>query len=116
MREAAAKLVGTKDYRNFCKIDASKQMTSCVRRVSYAGIEEWSASGRDLTRNKHLNADGMYGMASMARRMGIGNFVDEGPKVYGFHSAWERFPLASGSVHGWRAVSRWPGTGANKCC
>ena len=84
MGEAAAKLVGTHDYRNLCKIDASKQMTSCVRRVSYAGIEEWGATGRELTRNEHLNADGMAGMASMARRLGIGDFVDEGPKVYTF--------------------------------
>ena len=84
MREAAAKLIGSKDYRNLCKIDPSQQMSSCVRRVTYSGIEEWSADGRELTRNKHLNADGVRVMSSMARKMGIGDFVDEGPKVYTF--------------------------------
>ena len=84
MKEAASKLVGSNDYRNLCKIDSSKQMSSCVRRVNYAGVEEWTPSGRELTRHKDLNSDGLSGMPSMARRMGIGEFVDEGPKVYAF--------------------------------
>ena len=84
MGEAAANLVGTHDYRNLSKIDASKQMTSCVRTVRYAGIEEWRAGSNELTRDEHLNADGKAGMASLARRLGIGAFVDEGPKVYSF--------------------------------
>ncbi|KAI9871922.1 MAG: hypothetical protein M1823_008314, partial [Watsoniomyces obsoletus] len=84
MREAAAKLVGGHDYRNLCKIDPSKQMTSCVRKISHAGIEEWSGGGKELSRNEQLNADAMPGMMSMARGMGIGDFVDEGPKVYAF--------------------------------
>lgn len=84
MREAAAKLVGTKDYRNLCKIDASKQMSSCVRRIEYAGIEEWSASGAEFSRSRHLNSDGTEGVRSLARKMGIGDFIDDEPKVYTF--------------------------------
>jgi tRNA pseudouridine38/39 synthase len=84
MREAAAKLVGSHDYRNLCKADPSKQMSSCVRRITHAGIDEWSAPGAEFSRNPHLTADGADGIQTMARQMGIGSFVDEGPRVYTF--------------------------------
>jgi tRNA pseudouridine38/39 synthase len=42
MQAACAKLIGLHDFRNFCKIDASKQLTNFKRRIFYAGIEEVS--------------------------------------------------------------------------
>ena len=38
MRAAAALLEGEHDFRNFCKLDPSKQMTSFVRRIDSASI------------------------------------------------------------------------------
>ncbi|KAF2399585.1 pseudouridine synthase, partial [Trichodelitschia bisporula] len=46
MREAAAYLVGSHDFRNFCKVDPSKQIESFVRRISAAGIEFVSEDSR----------------------------------------------------------------------
>lgn len=40
MRDAAKKFEGLHDFRNFCKVDAGKQMESFERRIFYAGIEE----------------------------------------------------------------------------
>jgi tRNA pseudouridine38/39 synthase len=39
MREAAAYLEGTHDFRNFCKVDATKQITNFKRRITQASIE-----------------------------------------------------------------------------
>ncbi|KAF7345089.1 tRNA pseudouridine synthase [Mycena venus] len=38
MREAAALLVGLHDFRNFCKLDPAKQLTTYIRRVMRADI------------------------------------------------------------------------------
>ena len=40
MREAAKLFVGLHDFRNFCKVDPSKQITSFERRIFYSDIEE----------------------------------------------------------------------------
>ncbi|RMZ81867.1 hypothetical protein DV738_g2075, partial [Chaetothyriales sp. CBS 135597] len=45
MREAAKKLIGSHDFRNLCKIDPSNQMSSCVRSILHADIEEWPTPG-----------------------------------------------------------------------
>lgn len=42
MREACSNIVGLHDFRNFCKIDASKQLTNFQRRIFHADIEEVS--------------------------------------------------------------------------
>jgi tRNA pseudouridine38/39 synthase len=42
MRQACKELVGLHDFRNFCKIDASKQLTNFNRRIFHADIEEIS--------------------------------------------------------------------------
>lgn len=42
MRESCRNLVGLHDFRNFCKIDASKQLTNFQRRIFHADIEEIS--------------------------------------------------------------------------
>ena len=40
MQEAAKKYEGLHDFRNFCKIDPSKQITNFQRRIFHAGIHE----------------------------------------------------------------------------
>ncbi|KAF1848932.1 pseudouridine synthase [Cucurbitaria berberidis CBS 394.84] len=42
MKEGCKELVGLHDFRNFCKIDASKQITNFNRRIFHADIEEVS--------------------------------------------------------------------------
>jgi tRNA pseudouridine38/39 synthase len=42
MRAACDRLVGLHDFRNFCKIDASKQLTNFQRRIFHASIDEVS--------------------------------------------------------------------------
>jgi tRNA pseudouridine38/39 synthase len=44
MQEAARKYEGLHDFRNFCKVDASKQISSFERRIFHAGIHEVQAS------------------------------------------------------------------------
>ncbi|WEW55002.1 pseudouridine synthase deg1 [Emydomyces testavorans] len=39
MREGAKHFVGSHDFRNFCKVDASKQITNFVRKISHADIQ-----------------------------------------------------------------------------
>ncbi|KAL6245023.1 pseudouridine synthase deg1 [Rhinocladiella similis] len=46
MRVAAKKLEGLHDFRNLCKIDASKQMPSCERRVTFADVVKFEDDGR----------------------------------------------------------------------
>ncbi|KAK5675684.1 pseudouridine synthase deg1 [Elasticomyces elasticus] len=41
MHAAAKKLEGLHDFRNMCKIDASKQITNFERRIFYAGIHQY---------------------------------------------------------------------------
>ena len=40
MRSAAAKFIGLHDFRNFCKVDPSKQLTNFERRIFHADISE----------------------------------------------------------------------------
>ena len=44
MREAARKFVGLHDFRNFCKVDDSKQIENFNRRIFHADIEELDPS------------------------------------------------------------------------
>ncbi|KAA6414538.1 MAG: pseudouridylate synthase 3 [Lasallia pustulata] len=40
MKESARKFVGVHDFRNFCKVDASKQIENFERRIYHSDIEE----------------------------------------------------------------------------
>ncbi|KNG51680.1 pseudouridylate synthase 3 [Stemphylium lycopersici] len=42
MKQGCKSLIGLHDFRNFCKIDASKQLTNFQRRIFHADIEEVS--------------------------------------------------------------------------
>ncbi|OAP59232.1 tRNA pseudouridine(38-40) synthase [Fonsecaea erecta] len=81
MREAARKLVGAHDFRNLCKIDASKQMPSCVRRVTFADVVEFPETGRMFLEHEGLN---QTGSASSVLGKGMAPGVSGGPKVYTF--------------------------------
>lgn len=54
MQEAAGKLVGLHDYRNLCKLDASKQMPCCERRITHASVTEFAPDPTLLTTRPHL--------------------------------------------------------------
>jgi tRNA pseudouridine38/39 synthase len=62
MREAAQLLVGEHDFRNFCKIEPSKQITSFHRRIFSATVEEMdtlncpTAPGQDFLRDDNVLA------------------------------------------------------------
>ena len=40
MREACGHFIGLHDFRNFCRVDESKQMPGCERRILHASIDE----------------------------------------------------------------------------
>ena len=48
MREAVHKYVGLHDYRNFCKVNPSKQIENFERRIFYADIEEVDSQQRPV--------------------------------------------------------------------
>ncbi|KAE9366016.1 pseudouridine synthase [Stipitochalara longipes BDJ] len=56
MREAAKMFEGLHDFRNFCKIDAGKQISNFERRMFYADIEEVddSTSGLSFVNGTHF--------------------------------------------------------------
>jgi tRNA pseudouridine38/39 synthase len=83
MRQAAKKLEGLHDFRNFCKIDASKQMPNCERRITYADIDEVTQQGGPVSFvfEPHLSAyprqDAAPGNGSSPQ--------GSGPRVYSFN-------------------------------
>lgn len=95
MREAAKKLEGLHDFRNFCKIDPAKQMSSCVRRIFHADVDEFPSPGSQFTQVPDLNPDGQTvgagtglvnsGTDAAAAVGGHPGSTDHiGPKVYTF--------------------------------
>lgn len=48
MKDGLQRLVGDHDYRNFCKIDAAKQLNSHQRRVISASIDTLEEEGSDM--------------------------------------------------------------------
>ncbi|WFD25654.1 tRNA pseudouridine(38/39) synthase [Malassezia nana] len=57
MREAASRLVGEHDFRNLCKVDASKQITNFVRRIDGATIDPVSAGWHTHVVNETKTTD-----------------------------------------------------------
>lgn len=57
MRDAASRFVGLHDFRNFCKIDAAKQISNFERCIFWAGIEEMGASKANLVTDALGEAD-----------------------------------------------------------
>jgi len=79
MRTAAKKLEGLHDFRNLCVLDASKQMSSCQRRMNFADIEEVETDPRLLVEDPRLNA---FGEAVVATPNGNVSTPPAGPKVF----------------------------------
>lgn len=82
MRVAAKKLVGLHDFRNFCRVDASKQLTTFERRITHVDIEEVRQQSGPLAffEQRHLakHAD------SQSHVNDIEGGQTTGPKVYSF--------------------------------
>lgn len=86
MRDAASRLVGLHDFRNVCKVDASKQMTTFERRITFADIEEIdSANGpTGFTIDPALaRIDGKIESERFASANGT-NHPPRGPSIYSF--------------------------------
>jgi tRNA pseudouridine38/39 synthase len=73
MREAAQHFVGVHDFRNFCKIDPSKQLTNFERRIYHADIVEVEDKASALG---FVDTMGPFASTSLERR--------KLPKVYSF--------------------------------
>jgi tRNA pseudouridine38/39 synthase len=78
MKIAARKLEGLHDFRNLCKIDASKQMSSCVRRITFADVLEWDGAGGLVANQPGLGED-----ADGGKQNGTTSHF-AGPKTYAF--------------------------------
>lgn len=84
MRQACAHFVGLHDFRNFCRIDESKQMSSCERRVLHAGIEEVPGDGPQFF-GKTLECAGEPRAVNGTSEAESDRVPDQGgPKVYCF--------------------------------
>ncbi|KAF6842923.1 tRNA pseudouridine synthase A [Colletotrichum musicola] len=69
MNDAAQRFLGTHDFRNFCKVDGSKQITNFERRMHEASVEEVRDVGSALS---YLGLDAADGSSQL-------------PKVYSFN-------------------------------
>ncbi|KAI1616693.1 pseudouridine synthase [Exophiala viscosa] len=81
MREAAKKLEGLHDFRHLCKIDASKQMPSCERRITFADVVEFGDVGTAFSEQEGLSQfAGKSLTQSLFGQTGLSSTA--GPKVY----------------------------------
>jgi tRNA pseudouridine38/39 synthase len=83
MRQAAKKLEGLHDFRNFCKIDPSKQMPSCERRITYADIEEVKQQGGPVSFDMEPHLSMYTGRNATSRNRSLSEGC--GPRVYSFN-------------------------------
>ena len=58
MRNAASRLVGEHDFRNFCKVDPTKQITNFRRRIISATIDQLSSGPEERDQMYLLNLKG----------------------------------------------------------
>ena len=85
MKQAAKKLEGLRDFRNLCKIDASKQMPTCLRRVTFADIEEFDSVGRGFETEPDLASGRATANGILDSVLpGSPRNTPQGPKVYTF--------------------------------
>jgi tRNA pseudouridine38/39 synthase len=82
MREAAKNYIGLHDFRNFCKVDASKQILNFERRIFHADIVE-----EDMT--------GTLGFVN-----GTGFFPEDSRKLHGSETASQYPKVYSFTLHG----------------
>ncbi|KAL8711798.1 MAG: hypothetical protein Q9225_007048, partial [Loekoesia sp. 1 TL-2023] len=79
MREAARKFEGSHDFRNFCKVDPSKQIDIFVRAVNSSDIVEMKPGEKGPAGHLGLHATDTGGSGVVARPE-----VHSTPKVYAF--------------------------------
>lgn len=85
MQEACSYFVGLHDFRNFCKIDESKQMPNCERRVLHAVINDVSQSDGPHFVGKTPELAPNPGVSNVPFATGDGSqAIANGPKVYCF--------------------------------
>ncbi|KAI9756006.1 MAG: hypothetical protein M4579_004051 [Chaenotheca gracillima] len=82
MREGASRFVGLHDFRNFCKIDPSKQITNFERRVFHATVDEVEPSRAPVSYvgNQGLRATGLEDLQTTDHSSGS----DPALKMYTF--------------------------------
>lgn len=78
MQKAAQKYEGLHDFRNFCKIDASKQITNFQRRVFHAGIHAVSP------KEDPANLASQTGQIKAEQDGGQRGVATHGPQLYWF--------------------------------
>jgi tRNA pseudouridine38/39 synthase len=82
MKEGAEKLLGLHDFRNFCRVDASKQLTTFERRITYVNVEEIpQRSGPTAFMEQHHLAEKPRSKVSI---QSIDDVQMTGPRVYIF--------------------------------
>lgn len=84
MNVAAKKLEGLHDFRNFCKIDPSKQMTGCERQITHASIELAQSQGGP-TKVGEGDAEVGSGRLSSVNDGPSASAAFNAPKVYTFN-------------------------------
>ncbi|KAI9765149.1 MAG: hypothetical protein M1840_007742 [Geoglossum simile] len=85
MREGAKYFEGSHDFRNFCKVDPTKQLTSFERKIFYAGIEEVDPRSRPMGFVGRSQAGPSAGDSPSQITSGDGPLgYGDPPKVYAF--------------------------------
>ena len=88
MRDGARRLVGLHDFRNFCKVDPSKQITNFERHIFFADIEEVDPRTGPVG---YVSQDGFQQFQESyvdGRQIRDGDLVEAGlpstPRIYSF--------------------------------
>jgi tRNA pseudouridine38/39 synthase len=82
MRTAAKKLVGLHDFRNLCRIDPSRQITTYERNITHVDIEEVRQQSGPVAFVERLQLAKNADPPHLAQRKG--GSQTSGPKVYSF--------------------------------
>jgi tRNA pseudouridine38/39 synthase len=82
MKEAAKKLIGLHDFRNFCRVDASKQLTTFERRITHVGVEQVRQQGGPVAFFEKLHLAKDADSINFAKR--LDGTQGSSPKVYAF--------------------------------
>ena len=80
MRTAAKKLMGLHDFRNFCRVDASKQLTTFERRITHVDVEEVKQQSGPVAFLEQQQLAKHANPTHLKR----GDLPTSGPKVYSF--------------------------------
>jgi tRNA pseudouridine38/39 synthase len=82
MKSAAKKLIGLHDFRNFCRIDASKQLTTFERRITHVDVDELKQQSGPTVFSEQLHL--VKNTTSKHPAQSTNQQKAPGPKVYSF--------------------------------